>query len=363
MKAATHPLEARRLEALRSYSILDTPREGDYDDIVALAAQICETPIAVINLIDAERQWFKAEVGLGVRETPLETSLCAHAILQPGVFEVPDTLEDNRFADNPLCTGEPHLRFYTGALLESPDGQPLGTLCVLDHVPRKLSDSQIFALRVLARQVMVQMNLRQSLADADILMREMDHRVKNSLSMVGALLDLQSSGAKSPETRTELSVARDRVSAIASLHDQLHRSTQSESVEMSAFLADLVESLRATAGANVTVALVSENMWLKTASASAFGLLVNELVTNALRHGFPEGRAGTVTVSIESRDGGTALGVADDGIGLPEGFSIGERKGLGMRIVTTLANQLGASVEIDRQAKGAGFRLFSPQTA
>ena len=136
MKADLHSAEEFRLGSLRSYGILDTPREADFDEVVEVASAICGTPISVINLIDQGRQWFKAEVGLGVRETPLDSSICAHAILQPGLFIVPDTTQDRRFADNPLVTGDPHLRFYAGALLETPEGFPLGTVCVLDYKPR-----------------------------------------------------------------------------------------------------------------------------------------------------------------------------------------------------------------------------------
>lgn len=137
MKAELHSAEAFRLVALRHYGILDTPRKGDFDEVVAIASAICETPISVINLIGNGRQWFKAEVGLGVRETPLDSSICAHAILQLGLFVSPDTTQDPRFADNPLVTGDPRLRFYAAALLETRGALPLGTVCVVDYKPRE----------------------------------------------------------------------------------------------------------------------------------------------------------------------------------------------------------------------------------
>ena len=122
MKAATHPQQAERLAALYRYDILDTEREADFDDIVELAAELCGAKISVINLIDSDRQWFKAETGLGVRETPLETSICSHVILESDFVEIPDTQADTRTSDNPLCRDEPGLRFYAGALLKSRDG-------------------------------------------------------------------------------------------------------------------------------------------------------------------------------------------------------------------------------------------------
>ncbi|MET0374769.1 MAG: PAS domain-containing protein [Rhizorhabdus sp.] len=155
--------EARRVEALRRYDIVDTPPEDSFDEIAKLAADICGTPIGVVNLIDSGRQFFKAEVGLGVRSTPLETSFCAKAILEEEFLLVPDATADARFDCNPLVTGEPHLRFYAGALLKTSDGFPIGTVCVLDYEARALTELQQRTLKVLARQVMDQLELRLTL--------------------------------------------------------------------------------------------------------------------------------------------------------------------------------------------------------
>src|SRR6478735_1587121 len=134
--------ETDRLAALRSYRVLDTPPEPAFGDLVQLAAHCCQAPIALISLIDEHRQWFMAEIGLGMRETSLDRSICLSAMLQPGLTVVPDLIVDHRFASNPLVTGEPHLRFYAGAVLRTPDGVPLGALCILDYVPRRLSKEQ-----------------------------------------------------------------------------------------------------------------------------------------------------------------------------------------------------------------------------
>ncbi|SFU68236.1 GGDEF domain-containing protein [Halomonas korlensis] len=166
--------EEQRLQALADYQILDTPEESAFDDIVEVASLICEAPIAVVTFVDRDRQWFKSEKGLGVRETLLDVSICAHAILQPGLFIVPDTTQDPRFANNPLVTGEPHLRFYAGALLESHDGYPLGTLCVLDYQPRELTERQRFALQALANQVVAHMELMQAHREQAELIRELE---------------------------------------------------------------------------------------------------------------------------------------------------------------------------------------------
>jgi PAS domain S-box-containing protein len=159
--------ERQRLRALEAYDILDTQREPAFDEIAQLAADICGTPIAVVNLVANDRQFFKAEVGLGVRETPLETSFCAHAILESDFLEVPDATKDKRFECNPLVTGDAHLRFYAGAVLKSAEGWAIGTLCVLDTVPKQLTELQQRTLKVLARQVMAQLDARRELRRRD----------------------------------------------------------------------------------------------------------------------------------------------------------------------------------------------------
>ncbi|GAB4215519.1 MAG: hypothetical protein OHK0022_55500 [Roseiflexaceae bacterium] len=166
---APHPLqEAERLEALGRYHILDTPPEQDFDDLVRLAAAICGTPIALVTLVDANRQWFKANLGLPFNETPRDLAFCAHTINQPGILLIPDLLADERFADNPFVIGDDGARFYAGMPLTTPEGHNLGTLCVIDRVPRTLTPEQLEALRILGRQVITQLELRRRV-------RELEH--------------------------------------------------------------------------------------------------------------------------------------------------------------------------------------------
>src|ERR1041385_7242958 len=157
--------EAKRLAALRRYDILDTLPEIAFDELTRLAAQICEMPIALITLVDERRQWFKSKVGLDLTETPRDDSFCSHTILQSEPFVVEDATKDERFADCPLVTGEPHLRYYAGVPLSTPDGCNLGTLCVIDRRPRHLSRDQEEALRILTRQVGMQLELRRHLVE------------------------------------------------------------------------------------------------------------------------------------------------------------------------------------------------------
>ncbi|KJH79746.1 PAS domain S-box protein [Stutzerimonas stutzeri] len=153
-KSMPAPRELSRLAALLRYEILDTPDESAFDDFAQLAAYICDTPIALISLVDDHRQWFKSRIGLEVSETPRDISFCTHTIEGQGIFEIDDASQDQRFRDNPLVTDDPHIRFYAGAPLTTPDGYNLGTLCVIDRQPRQLSEAQRGALVRLSRQIM-----------------------------------------------------------------------------------------------------------------------------------------------------------------------------------------------------------------
>ncbi len=171
MKASLPPDEPQRLAALRRYEVLDTLPEAAFDDLALLASQICQTPIAAISLVDEDRQWFKSRIGIDATETPRAVSFCAHAILnQDELLEVKDATLDARFADNPLVTSDPRIRFYAGAPLVTPEGQALGSLCVIDRAPRRLTAEQLAALRTLSRHVVAQLELHRGA-------RELEHEV------------------------------------------------------------------------------------------------------------------------------------------------------------------------------------------
>ena len=157
--------EAKRQAALRRYNVLDTPPESAFDDLTKLAAQICDTPMALITFLDENRQWFKSRRGFELEQTPRSFSFCAHTVLQKELLMVEDTAADERFAANPLVVSEPALRFYAGVPLMTADGYNVGTLCVLDHKPRSLRTDQAEALKTLSRQVMTQLELRRYLVE------------------------------------------------------------------------------------------------------------------------------------------------------------------------------------------------------
>jgi len=176
--------EAERLTALARYGILDTTPEEAFDELVGLAASVLQVPVALISLVDESRQWFKARIGLDKASTSREVSFCAHAIHDDDVFVVSDALNDPRFFDNPLVTGEPKIRFYAGAQLTTPDGHNLGTLCVIDRHPRVLTCEQRSALRSLAHQVVMQLELRRQVAERTSAERELDRFFDLSIDLL-----------------------------------------------------------------------------------------------------------------------------------------------------------------------------------
>jgi two-component sensor histidine kinase len=297
--------ESDRLAALRGYRILDTPPEPVFDNLVQLAAQVCQTPIALITLVEDRRQWFKAELGLGIRETPIEMSICARAILQPGLFVIPDATNDPRFSCNPLVTGGPHLRFYAGAVLETAQGLPLGTVCVLDHVSRSLTEEQSFTLKTLAAQVMSQLELRRALAERDeapavsrrteqrqaLLVRELHHRVRNTLATVLALV-----GATARFARTIREFNRafsTRIAALAKTHTLLTEDYW-QTVPLREMLLNELEPFRERQSERFK--LEGPAVDLSADLAIPLSMVLHELTANAAQYGALSVRKGCVAV-------------------------------------------------------------------
>ena len=359
MRAERHPRQDERIAALRGYDVLDTPKESDFDDIVELASRLCGASISVINLIDTDRQWFKAEVGLGVRETPLETSLCSHAILQNDFMEIPDTMQDSRMQDNELCSGNPGLRFYAGALLRTPEGLPLGTLCVLDYKPRELSDLQRHALRVLAKQVMTQLDLRRALKRQELLGKEIDHRVKNSLASVAGMVRLQIGKTSDPVLRGALDSVQQRLRTISLLHEELYSTRGDEVADLGRYLTTLRAMLQEGAPPGVSVNVQADACMVAPSKASALGVIVSEFVMNAFKHAFPDERSGNVTISLRKSGSMMELACRDDGVGKAEIKATAG--GLGVRLIQAYASQLGGTAIFAAANPGLELRVrFSP---
>jgi two-component sensor histidine kinase len=351
--------------------MLDTPPEPDFDALVQLAARVCRAPVAWISLIDDRRQWFKAEVGLGVRETPLDRSICLRAMLQLGLTVVSDLTQDPQFACNPLITGEPHLRFYAGAVLRTPEGLPLGALCVLDHVPRELTEDQAFTLTTLAQQVMSQLELRRAIAERDdlleashsveqrqsLLVRELHHRVKNTLAMVQALV-----GATGRSTGSFDEFYRsfsDRITSLARTHGLL-----TEDYWQTAPLREIaLNELKPFAESRQPrFMLFGPLVELSADLAVPIGMALHELTTNAVRYGALSVAGGYVEVrwNLSKVEGVRKLHLEWTEHGGPP-IDEPKHKGFGSTLLQrVLPMQCNAEVEVSYDKAGLRFRMDAP---
>jgi signal transduction histidine kinase len=382
--AAKPPNEALRLDALRSYAILDTPPEPAFDDITRMAALICQTPIAVVNLIDSERQWFKSEIGLGARETPLATSICAHVLLEDDLLLVPDTREDPRFASNPLVTGDERLHFYAGALLKTADGLPLGTVCVLDRRARQLTYEQMEALRALARQTMAQLELRKALAQA----QEANHYRSRLLAVAGhdlktplrtaayALSKLQRQLDASQSA--PLDEARKALNQVASGLDELaasavaggeHSLPALGTVGLAELLDPILDTWRPRATAKgLRLRYVPTALRVRS-HPTLLATLLGNLLGNAVKYT----EHGSVLIGCRRRRDQVRVEIIDSGIGMDrdslhqlfqpfrQADPHSEGLGLGLWIVRRTAETLGCSVEVHSQpGHGSRFTVLLP---
>lgn len=352
MKAAYHPNQPARLAALRSYDILDTPRESDFDDIVELAAQICDTPISVINLIDSERQWFKAEVGLGARETPLETSICAHVILSDDFVMIEDTQADARTADNELCIPQDGLRFYAGALLKTEKGLPIGTLCVLDNVPRRLDDRQCFAIKVLAKRVMTELNLRRAVQMQDVIRDEMDHRIKNSLASVSAAVRLHYREAeRTGEVEQAFDAVQRQLDAVAAVHEGIY-CTPGTDVDARTYLSTLGQNLEASLPRDFALSISAAEVSVPPDIASTIGLIVNEFSANTVKHGSKKASSSTeISVQLEHEGAKLTLTCCNN-VPTGNGSLSDGRTGLGSKLMRASVATHGGTLEEKPSAEG-----------
>lgn len=364
MKAPKHPREDERVAALRFYDILDTPKEHDFDDIATLAAAICQTEAATITFIDADRQWFKAEVGLPPGHFTLELSLCAHAIVSDGILEIADTRDDPRTSDNPNTKEPINLRFYAGAPLISTSGFPIGTLCVLGSAPKHLTQTQSHALQVLAHQVMVMLNLKVALKTADILRKEVDHRVKNSLQLIGSLISMQRRAAPSRDVKDALSQTRERVLALASLHDTMQQADSGRSVNLNKLVEDLCALFRKSLTDHVTIAADVADIEVSAKVASSLAVIINEFASNSIKHAFAEGATGTIHFACAlAADGQAAFVCTDTGKGFGAAVPGGAdgRGGLGFVAMHASADQINGALAFEPVEQGCRVVLrFDP---
>lgn len=350
--------EAARLAAVHRHGILDTPPDGTFDRVTAMAARRFDAPISIISIVDHDRIWFKSGHGVDVKEIGREPGLCASAILSDEVHVLVDAKTDPRSLANPLVAGDFGLRFYAGVPLRTSEGYNLGTLCVIDKEPRPVDQAQIDDLKDLASLVVDQLELRlaarRAVEQAELMTREIDHRVMNSLQFVSGLLSMQSRSPDISDAAGQLQEAATRVAAVARVHKNFYLS-DSDEISCLTFLTRLCSDLSDICG--VPIDVEGDEAMVPTIWIQPIGLLTNELVTNAAKHG-----AGKVKVIYRFEQGRHQLSVCDQGEGVPANFDPGTSKGLGMKVVALLVKQLSGNLEVlaNPEESGACFRVTFP---
>ncbi|MDH5585513.1 MAG: GAF domain-containing sensor histidine kinase [Nitrospirota bacterium] len=393
--AAIPDNEQARIQALLQYEILDTEAEAVYDDFVKLASYICHTPIALISLVDPTRQWFKAKVGCAAPETSRDMAFCAHAILQTDVLVVPDTLTDQRFVDNPLVTGDPHIRFYAGAPLLTPEGFAIGTLCAIDDEPRMLSLEQITALQALARQVVAQLELRRLTKELQQLVESKNklfHIVSHDLrSPFNGILAFSQTLAEEAETLSREDIQEFSQTVLTSaeqvmhLIDNLLQCTRFElgtldyqptSVAIDTVVMNVVMLLKGNATQkNIDLVYQANPSAEVFADSTMLHSIVQNLVGNALKFTPAEGR---VTIQTEEQDTMIQVSVIDTGVGVSpdklaglfevmagrttDGTSGEKGTGLGLLLCKDFVEKHGGRVWVDSvMGQGAAFHFTLPK--
>jgi two-component sensor histidine kinase len=346
--------ETGRMAAVRRYDVLDTPPDGAFDRITALAARRFGVPISIISIVDEDRIWFKSHHGVEVEEIDRSPGLCASAILGNEPYLLPNASTDPRSLANPLVAGAFGLHFYAGVPLTTSDGYNLGTLCVIDKEPRPIDQSQVDDLKDLAAVVMDHMELRLSarkaISQAQLMAKEIDHRVMNSLQFVSSLLTMQSRSPELGEAVTHIRMAANRVAAVAQVHRHFATDDADETSCIN-FIRRLCADLASILDRPIDVE--GEDVKVPTRWIQPIGLLVNELVTNAAKHG-----AGRIEVTCSKEGHEHRIIVCDEGNGIAADFDpSAATTSLGMRVITSLAQQLRGRVEAsNRQGrKGSCF--------
>lgn len=396
MEAAPLPKnEDERLAELLSYDIIDTEAEKLFDDLTALASQICETPIALISLVDPNRQWFKSRVGLDAEETSREIAFCSHAILQEDVFEIPNATLDPRFHDNPLVTGSPDIRFYAGAPLITPSGHAIGTLCAIDKKPRRLTDAQKMSLQTLSKSVVAHLELRRknrelertSQFKSDFL-SYISHEIRTPLNAINTfshLLEAEARKLNLPETfSTPLSHVSRSGERLLEIVNSVLDINQIEAgkmrvmpraVNLNDFFTHLFSLTKIRAEeSGVLLSTTIETTMPKTLffDDTKFGQVALNILSNAIKF---TAKDKSVKAQVKYKKGSLIFTVVDQGIGMSEEdqkrlFTPYERMknahkisgtGLGLNISKRLIELMDGSIKVSSKLnKGTRVSLSIP---
>jgi signal transduction histidine kinase len=405
MKAAPVPgNELERLRALDAYQILDTEPEDNFDELTELASSICEAPIALVSLIDETRQWFKSHHGLDATQTPRELAFCAHAILQDDIFEIEDSRKDERFHDNPLATGAPGVIFYAGAPLTTPEGQKLGTLCVIDKNPKKLTPEKKRQLRIIANQVITQLELRKSNFSKSKLLKDLlktskqvqeaneeleqfayqtSHDLQSPLnSSIGLLNYIEKEiSNENPKVNKSIELIKNSLTGLQSLVGDIleltkvqHHKEENKNIEIENIIDQSYEKFSHMENFS-KIHFVNDLNFDKVLSSqeSKIRLIVENLISNAIKYLDITEKQSIIKISTYEENQHFAFEIFDNGLGIPpkkqsELFTMFKRfhprisfgSGLGLYMINKSVDKLNGKIIFEDPGKGALFKVLIP---
>ena len=383
---ATPHNEKERLESLNSYEILDSLDEKEYDHLTQIASQICDSPIALISLIDTDRQWFKSKVGIGVSETPRSISFCAHAIQNPNeVMVIKDSREDERFHDNPMVSEPANVIFYAGAPLNSPEGFALGTLCVVDHKPKELTIKQLKSLRALAAQIVSLFELRKSIRLLEIKNKEIDtlnnqlnsfahslsHDLKTPIRGIQTIaswlkMDYESVLDEQANSWIDIIISRtDYMNALAVGMLDYAKNTNEHVMYTPFNFEEILEKIKNNfdVSKNFIFQFENCNQTVKQ-SEIAFKTIFQNLISNSIKYGNKEQGHITITLFADDIDF-IKIVYEDNGPGIPKNYrkkvfdlfeTIGEKNqnstGIGLTTVKAIIDRMHGKIHIKDRKNG-----------
>lgn len=388
--------EHERLKELQELKILDSEQEKDFDDLVELASLICGVPISLVTLIDADRQWFKSKKGLAVNSTHRDVSFCGHAINSDDIFVVENAVADERFYDNPLVVNDPNIRFYAGMPIKSENGFNLGTLCVIDSKPKKLSDTQIRALEILGGQASKLIELRDKKLKLEANNQKLEslnhlnskitniisHDLKGPINSMRAYLNSDYIDVDSPEDLAQLyPLIKNNLNSLSELVENLLEWSHSKKdldltdVDVKAVVSEICSLFQGNAvDKNIELKLGFKDDLKIVADLSMIKFILRNLINNAIK--FTEN--GTVAIDIETKEDDQAIiKVIDTGTGIPKDLldrielkdkkvtTKGTRKeqgtGLGLQLVREFLSMHGTELKIEsEEGKGSIFSFRLP---
>jgi signal transduction histidine kinase len=395
-EASRQQNEARRLESLRDYHVLDSPREESFDNIARLACKVFNAPIALVSLIDSDRQWFKAHIGLSIRETPREYAFCEHAVRADATLVVQDTTLDERFNGNPLVTGDPYIRFYCGVPVKALNGDKLGTLCVIDRIPRALNATEVATLEMLARQVELELEIHRRLVlvnealqssraqqqQSELLAAMMVHDFRSPLAaitLLGSMLCVQdASRAALDEILAEVDRLRGMVTDVLDIYlDKFGRlMPRWGEVVIANVVRMIVRRLSKVAENRDQTLIVNmpEGAVCVRADPQLLERILENLVGNAMQHG-PSKQSITLAVRVVSPMS-VRVEICDEGPPIPEAVrarmfdafetsatlqeSASRHFGLGLAFCRIALRALGATLSVESTASGNRFCFELP---